>query len=441
MDDDNRFELSRRAALAGIGGIGVASAGAGLGTSAYFSDEESFENNTIAAGELDLKVGWSEHYSDWSTDETAGIPPQETVGEGDITLDTVLMERPDRRAGRYTGFPIGARGGRGNDDKSVWILDEYVGDFMDNTAVEAYPDDGAADGTADDGIQDAIETICGADSDLADTADHMDPTASDRTAADYRSDAVGRAEATYDSETGEALPLIYLEDLKPGDFGEVTFTFALCDNPGYVWLTGGGVDELIAENGTTEPEADSPNEEEDVVELLDEIQVALWHDHDCDNLRDRATRPEWRDREGPAVHGGIDGDGGVDSNELWIDPETGERIPDQQGARGRAITSLREFLESLETSADEQNIAGLPLDGDAETEGRDCFPARDADGNLLEHCIGLSWWLPTGAGNEIQSDSVGFDLGFYTEQCRHNDGSGQTSDDEVDAVNATNATD
>jgi len=55
---DERFELTRRKALAGLGAIGVAGAGAGLGTSALFSDEESFENNSIQAGELDLVVDY-----------------------------------------------------------------------------------------------------------------------------------------------------------------------------------------------------------------------------------------------------------------------------------------------------------------------------------------------------------------------------------------------
>jgi Ca-activated chloride channel family protein len=32
--------------------------------------------------------------------------------------------------------------------------------------------------------------------------------------------------------------------------------------------------------------------------------------------------------------------------------------------------------------------------------------------------------VPTDVGNEIQSDSVAFDLGFYTEQCRNNDNPG-----------------
>src|SRR6056297_3451357 len=71
MTDD--FELTRRKALAALGSIGVASAGAGLGTSAYFSDQETFENNQLTAGTLDLKVDWEEHYSDWSADEGEGL--------------------------------------------------------------------------------------------------------------------------------------------------------------------------------------------------------------------------------------------------------------------------------------------------------------------------------------------------------------------------------
>ena len=56
MADDNTYGLSRRKALLGLGTIGVAGASAGLGTSALFSDEESFENNSITAGTLDMAV-------------------------------------------------------------------------------------------------------------------------------------------------------------------------------------------------------------------------------------------------------------------------------------------------------------------------------------------------------------------------------------------------
>lgn len=51
-----KLELSRRRLLGGLGTIGLASAGAGLGTSAYFNDTESFAGNTVTAGTLDMSV-------------------------------------------------------------------------------------------------------------------------------------------------------------------------------------------------------------------------------------------------------------------------------------------------------------------------------------------------------------------------------------------------
>jgi len=53
---DGNIELTRRKILGAAGAVGVAGAGAGLGTSALFSDEESFENNSITAGTLDMSV-------------------------------------------------------------------------------------------------------------------------------------------------------------------------------------------------------------------------------------------------------------------------------------------------------------------------------------------------------------------------------------------------
>ena len=53
---DDTIGLSRRKILGGLGAVGLASAGAGLGTTAYFNDTESFDNNTLTAGSLDLKV-------------------------------------------------------------------------------------------------------------------------------------------------------------------------------------------------------------------------------------------------------------------------------------------------------------------------------------------------------------------------------------------------
>jgi hypothetical protein len=52
------------------------------------------------------------------------------------------------------------------------------------------------------------------------------------------------------------------------------------------------------------------------------------------------------------------------------------------------------------------------------TRTSDCFQPG------FTRYIGVAWWVPEEVGNEIQGDSVSFDLGFYTEQCRNNDGSG-----------------
>jgi predicted ribosomally synthesized peptide with SipW-like signal peptide len=52
------IRVSRRQALGGLAAVGAASVGAGLGTTALFSDSEEFGANDVAAGELDLKVAW-----------------------------------------------------------------------------------------------------------------------------------------------------------------------------------------------------------------------------------------------------------------------------------------------------------------------------------------------------------------------------------------------
>jgi hypothetical protein len=59
-----------------------------------------------------------------------------------------------------------------------------------------------------------------------------------------------------------------------------------------------------------------------------------------------------------------------------------------------------------------------PLDADRRTAGRQCFPGDETAE------FRIRWRLPVGVGNEIQSDSVAFDLGIYGEQCRNNDGTG-----------------
>jgi predicted ribosomally synthesized peptide with SipW-like signal peptide len=99
-DDNNPIALSRRRVLAGLGAVGVASAGAGLGTTAYFSDRETFESNTLTAGELDLLVDWQQTY-DFGEGHTFVSAHPDHDGDGEQSIGA------DNDAGqlRYSDFP------------------------------------------------------------------------------------------------------------------------------------------------------------------------------------------------------------------------------------------------------------------------------------------------------------------------------------------------
>jgi predicted ribosomally synthesized peptide with SipW-like signal peptide len=91
---DKKFELTRRRVLAGTAGIGAAAAGAGLGTSALFSDTESFENNILEAGALNLRVTVDNiaHSTTIVRDNTT-ITPKDAA-DGNVVTITVEDMKP-----------------------------------------------------------------------------------------------------------------------------------------------------------------------------------------------------------------------------------------------------------------------------------------------------------------------------------------------------------
>jgi predicted ribosomally synthesized peptide with SipW-like signal peptide len=325
MSDE--FSLSRRKALAALGTIGVASAGAGLGTSAYFSDQETFENNQLTAGTLDMKVAATEYYSDWSPDEAefAGMASDEA------STDIRLPPGTDQNDAQAIALDLDDDYGGDGDVYGAFFETLETGNDV-NGGVAAAEDGG----------------LCGTGSDA------------------------------------DGPMIIDVGDVKPGDFGGAQFAFELCDNPGYVWLTGGLRD--ASENGVTEPEADDADEEDGVVELLDEIQVAYG--------------------VGP-----IDG-----STSAFEDTDAGFQPVEQY--------TLREFLNRIGNQPGTELSDGtMNAEMGGGTGEQGCFAGSPDDGSEV-HQVSVVWWLPIDHGNEVQSDSVTFDLGFYTEQCRHNDGEG-----------------
>jgi predicted ribosomally synthesized peptide with SipW-like signal peptide len=182
-----------------------------------------------------------------------------------------------------------------------------------------------------------------------------------------------------------------LGDVKPGDYGYSRFCFTIDDNPAYLWACG----ELTStsENDYTEPEPEDDNGEGELEEAID-VEVRYCELDDEGNLT---------------------GDG------------EGEMI--MEG-------SLREVLTRLQT--------GIPLDGtgDASASAGSQSPYAgtgedDVSGDVTNPCLCFKWHVPEEVGNEIQGDSLAFDLEFNAIQSRHNDGSANPCADAVLTSDAT----
>ena len=171
----NRITLSRRKTLAALGSIGAASAVAGLGTSAFFSDQEALTNNSLVAGELDLKVAATSHYVDWLP---AGNGPGETndagMPGGSEDSDLVLEAGPNQS----DAWPIELE------------IDDATG-FAEGSVAETANGSADVDGSLCSGDNDADEAV-----------------------------------------------LVDLDDVKPGDFGLLRFAFESCTNPAFLWFRG-----------------------------------------------------------------------------------------------------------------------------------------------------------------------------------------------------------
>lgn len=209
MSQDN-VRLSRRKILAGLGTVGAAGAGAGLGTSAFFSDEETFEGNTITAGTLDLKVDWAEQYFD-------GV--RNLADDCDATVR--YLDDGESPNDDEVGFPtIG--------DPLVAVPETEAPSFRNCITTDSFAGQGDAPPSG----------------------------------------------------------VVELQDVKPGDFGEISLCYGISDNPGYVGLDAAVT--LDDESSVTDPESaadgedqssDDPDDDADG-ELGETIQAAAWYDPD-----------------------------------------------------------------------------------------------------------------------------------------------------------------
>ncbi|NHN61156.1 MULTISPECIES: TasA family protein [Halorussus] len=103
---DKNIDLSRRKVLGSLGVIGVASAGAGAGTFAYFSDTESSTGNTISAGTLNLTADGN----DGSATTTVSV---DDVAPGETGSDSTTLVNAGSVSG-YLNFDVAPISNREN---------------------------------------------------------------------------------------------------------------------------------------------------------------------------------------------------------------------------------------------------------------------------------------------------------------------------------------
>jgi predicted ribosomally synthesized peptide with SipW-like signal peptide len=111
MTDNDITDLSRRKLLGSISAVGATTVGAGLGTSAYFNDEEEFTNNSFTAGELDLKVDyrnlyWGPATGPYSSEGRPHVDSVETPSDAD-DIEQPLVNLEDVKPGDKGCLEVG----------------------------------------------------------------------------------------------------------------------------------------------------------------------------------------------------------------------------------------------------------------------------------------------------------------------------------------------
>jgi predicted ribosomally synthesized peptide with SipW-like signal peptide len=231
-----QLSVSRRKVLAGLGMIGIASAGAGLGTTAYFRDEESVAAE-LQAGRLDLLIDYRATY-------TSGLDQNET----DAVVDGPALPVPDA-----TGMYVVGQAPDWRDEAGDVLSGTAWADLTNSVDACTFED------TTDIRAEAAVAELPAVDG-TPDVADSFFPGYVD-----------GAEGVMFD-----------LNDVKPKDVGEATISVHLCDNPAFVGLTAEVTEAL--ENGVVEPEnVGEFVDDGEASELPFYVYVRAWLDTDCSN--------------------------------------------------------------------------------------------------------------------------------------------------------------
>ncbi|WP_267642137.1 hypothetical protein [Haloarchaeobius amylolyticus] len=393
--------LSRRQVLAGLGVVGVASAGTGLGTTAFFADREELEG-WLDAGRVDLLLDYRSTYQPWDRYELKGETPPALVA--DTTMTYEIAAAP---AVRHV------------DTGEALSHQEWADLVTGNT--------------------DAFGDVCT----LADPTD-----ISDLLPEGFETLRSGTAEAPgvyhpgfIDGPRGMFVDLV---DVKPYDEGETTFSLHVCGNPAFVFA------ELLREDSEgqplprsdehvlVEPESAAGDTTLDLGELCDYLYVVVSTDPDCDNLAPAA------DDSGDTNPLGVEGEDGhvlyAGSMTGWLEQfgPTGDGrlvippvFPVNDTSKQSCFTPgvhcyvmnwylpCKEFDGASRLGFTDLPVKNALVEGQVVTD-QDGDAAITFNDELRQRGYVVDGLDATESVNVTQTDSCHVGMRFVAEQCRHN---------------------
>lgn len=358
--DDDKIDLSRRKVLGSLGAIGVGGAASGAGTYAYFNDQEEVTDNTVTAGALDLKVGWEMTYNGADTE----MESQElTNNPGPIFQ---IPPHDDVKPGDYGEATISLH----VFDNPAWV---HMG--------------GALTANDDNGLTDPEREV-------DDTGGEGEGELADNICARAWYDGTG------DEEDGGNN--VY-------DDGEVQITAGTLREVLDELSQGVLLDDQTTSNSGTESDQctqgqkiDRPPNEGDVGGAFNVGPGTV-----------TITKIYYKEEDGEKEAIGFDWtSSGVKLCKIAV-KGSDDTKPNGYGC-DTSGTAMAPFNENSDKISEISNFTFYYCEGDQD-DGKGCFP------NSTTQYIGFEWMLPKSVGNEVQSDSVEFDLKFHAQQCRHVD--------------------
>jgi len=468
MDDNpKRYNTTRRQILAGMGAVGLASAGAGLGTTAYFSDTESFSGNTLEAGTLDLKLDYKSTYMGGPGRlehvQAMGYPDATDLGDGRYLLgqaptpeDEIEWENLVQSNEFDFCSPEADEYLVNGDEIPVFSLEDIKPGDSGEVTVSLHICDNPAWVTMNGALYDnlengmneaemeALDLNAGAVGELADEIEvcvwydeDCDNVYEPTGTGQQQELEVALVSDTSGSMSGANLTALkssatsFVGNLSSPDEAaavsfststsldqELTTDYAAVQNAINNYTAGGNTnvaggivvaeDELL--NGTNATGGAS------------KVMIVLTDGFE--NIGDARDAAQDAKDAGIRVFG-IGLGNSVDTalvTDISSSPGDAFFAPDPADLDTVYAEIAQVVLEG------EQKIAsgtmaevfglladGIDLDGDRQAEGVQCYPGATTQ------CIGFEWELPAEVGNQVQSDSIAFDLGFDAEQCRHNE--------------------